>query len=152
MGLIRMMAALGLVLVFAIAACERASATNTTAAGAEADSVDSIAPAEVQNACVKTFNETMANPNAFLVDVRSADEFNKAHIPGRSSSAATSFSSLFPRTRPRPFCSTATAAGGARRQQTQWSGWGTQTFSTWSQASRGGRPRECPLLECLFVF
>ena len=70
MGLIRMMAALGLVLVFAIAACERASATNTTAAGAEADSVDSIAPAEVHNACVKTFNETMANPNAFLVDVR----------------------------------------------------------------------------------
>merc|ERR1712220_48950 len=65
MGLIRMMAALGLVLVFAIAACERASATNTTAAGAEADSV-----------------ETIANPNAFLVDVRSADEFNKAHIPG----------------------------------------------------------------------
>merc|ERR1711871_1077258 len=137
MGLIRMMAALGLVLVFAIAACERASATNTTAAGAEADSVDSIAPAEVQNACVKTFNETMANPNAFLVDVRSA---------------ATSFSSLFPRTRPRPFCFTATAAGGARRQQMQWSVWGTQTCSTWSQASRGGRPRECPLLECLFVF
>merc|ERR1712157_28402 len=61
MGLIRMMAALGLVLVFAIAACERASATNTTA---------------------KTFNETMANPNAFLVDVRSADAFNKEHIPG----------------------------------------------------------------------
>eukprot|EP00215_Chloropicon_roscoffensis_P002076 CAMPEP_0198464940 /NCGR_PEP_ID=MMETSP1456-20131121/2980_1 /TAXON_ID=1461544 ORGANISM="Unidentified sp., Strain RCC1871" /NCGR_SAMPLE_ID=MMETSP1456 /ASSEMBLY_ACC=CAM_ASM_001119 /LENGTH=146 /DNA_ID=CAMNT_0044190717 /DNA_START=266 /DNA_END=706 /DNA_ORIENTATION=- len=82
MGLIRMMAALGLVLVFAIAACERASATNTTAGGAEADSVDSIAPAEVHNACVKTFNETMANPNAFLVDVRSADAFNKAHIPG----------------------------------------------------------------------
>merc|ERR1712220_40675 len=82
MGLIRMMAALGLVLVFAIAACERASATNTTATAAEADSVDSMAPAEVQNACVKAFNETMADPNAFLVDVRSADEFNKAHIPG----------------------------------------------------------------------
>ncbi|QDZ23588.1 rhodanese domain-containing protein [Chloropicon primus] len=58
------------------------SLTLTAAEENHEHSHDDDAIHEVKNVNVTIFNETMQEPDAFVLDVRSEEEFNKGHIEG----------------------------------------------------------------------